>query len=281
MGDLQYTHFQVNYDTFKPPKTEIDFPGGPLPMVDFTPVPPLAPREPQFDGGALPFRAQSTPVENTAAGNPGRDILLTSADRPAFDFDFYYPNSNEPWSSTSGDIKWTEFVVTCTKTFPKNYVSLGSGDWILTLAGTLVGNSSWKGSATSDSKVGPFTTTPEGQMRPGDAVCLQVWSTPYDASLVKPNNGTTAPKITNGDLAIQSQVNKPIIYQITADQKLPPNGLIPPYQKKGSLPIGLNLNAQTGVISGTPTTTGTTQIPIRVVNTAGSDWAVLTITVTP
>ena len=51
--------------------------------------------------------------------------------------------------------------------------------------------------------------------------------------------------------------------------------------ESGALPAGLNLAADTGVISGTPTTTGTAEFTVKAANAAGNDTAELSIEIAP
>lgn len=71
------------------------------------------------------------------------------------------------------------------------------------------------------------------------------------------------------------QVGVPFRYTIVST-----GGSVPLTYSIGQLPRGLSLDSTTGVISGTPTTSGTTTTPITASNTAGSVPATLTITVT-
>ncbi len=51
--------------------------------------------------------------------------------------------------------------------------------------------------------------------------------------------------------------------------------------ESGSLPTGLNLAADTGVISGTPTTTGTAEFTVKAANAEGNDTKALSIEILP
>ena len=81
------------------------------------------------------------------------------------------------------------------------------------------------------------------------------------------------PKITS-TLTAGGGINEPFTYTITA------TGSTTIVFGAQSLPPGLSVNQTTGVISGTPATTGTFAVSILAANTAGSDTQTLTITIT-
>jgi len=102
------------------------------------------------------------------------------------------------------------------------------------------------------------------------------------------NNQVSAPlsiTITTGPLVILTTALPPGPQGVPYSATLEAGGGAPPYLwsiTSGSLPNGLTLNANTGVISGTPTTTGTSNFTVQVTdsqqNTAS---APLSIVVTP
>ncbi|MCL5278567.1 MAG: putative Ig domain-containing protein [Planctomycetes bacterium] len=77
-------------------------------------------------------------------------------------------------------------------------------------------------------------------------------------------------------ITVSTQVGLPFTYTITSS-----GGTTPVMFSASPLPAGLSLNAATGVISGTPTATGTAKILLTARNSAGSTSATLTLTVTP
>jgi Carbohydrate binding module (family 6)/Putative Ig domain len=87
------------------------------------------------------------------------------------------------------------------------------------------------------------------------------------------HNSTSAPLITSA-LKDTGTVNTAFSYAITASNT--PNS----YSATG-LPAGLNVNTSTGVISGTPTALGTSNVTIAATNSSGSGNAVLSITINP
>jgi hypothetical protein len=89
---------------------------------------------------------------------------------------------------------------------------------------------------------------------------------------------TTAPKAPTditSIIKISTQAGTPFHYTIASS-----GGTSPIIYGASPLPAGLSLDAATGVISGTPTATGTTRIPISADNSAGSISAILALTVT-
>ena len=82
-----------------------------------------------------------------------------------------------------------------------------------------------------------------------------------------------APVITS-PISATAQVGAPFTYQIVASNT-------PTSYAASGLPAGLSVNAQTGVISGSPTTTGTATVTLNATNSTGTGIASLTITVNP
>ncbi|MES2692571.1 MAG: putative Ig domain-containing protein, partial [Verrucomicrobiota bacterium] len=81
-----------------------------------------------------------------------------------------------------------------------------------------------------------------------------------------------APTITNPSLSEAATVGTPFSYTITASGS-------PTSYSASPLPAGLTINTATGVISGTPTTPGTTNVLLGATNGSGTSNATLTITV--
>lgn len=84
-----------------------------------------------------------------------------------------------------------------------------------------------------------------------------------------------APIITNSPLTYSATVGRAASYAITT------TGTQPITFSASPLPAGLSINTSTGVISGTPTTTGITNTVITASNTAGSQSRTLVITISP
>ena len=96
----------------------------------------------------------------------------------------------------------------------------------------------------------------------------------YTVNLTLAPATPTAPSIVTSNLA-RGVVNTPY------SQILSANGSIPMLWEiaDGSLPLGINLNAHTGLLSGTPATVGTFAFTVKATNAEGSDFKLLQITV--
>src|SRR5436309_10165425 len=85
-------------------------------------------------------------------------------------------------------------------------------------------------------------------------------------AIAAPKPKITSPTTSNGTIGV------PYSYQITADQAINTWGAAP-------LPAGLTVNPLTGLISGTPTVTGTFSITLSATNGNGTGTAILTLTI--
>jgi alpha-tubulin suppressor-like RCC1 family protein len=80
-----------------------------------------------------------------------------------------------------------------------------------------------------------------------------------------------APVITSST-AVSGALNAPFVYTITASNN-------PTNFTTTSLPAGLNVNSSSGVISGTPTATGTSTVTLSAINAGGTGTATLALTI--
>ncbi len=81
-----------------------------------------------------------------------------------------------------------------------------------------------------------------------------------------------APPAITGLLNVTATINQPFNYQVRTSSPVTSYGVY-------NLPTGLSFNASTGVISGTPTQTGTSSVILDVSNAAGEDSEILVIQV--
>ena len=90
--------------------------------------------------------------------------------------------------------------------------------------------------------------------------------------IVPSDTGFAAPVITSAAAAtVTATVGAPFVYQIAATN-------LPNSYAVTNLPAGLSLNTLTGLITGAPTASGTSQFTITASNVAGSDSLVVTLT---
>jgi hyaluronate lyase len=83
---------------------------------------------------------------------------------------------------------------------------------------------------------------------------------------------TVAAPVINSSLAATGTVNSGFSYQITASSS-------PTSYGATGLPAGLSINTQTGAITGTPSTTGTSNVTISATNAGGTGSKNLTLTI--
>lgn len=93
-----------------------------------------------------------------------------------------------------------------------------------------------------------------------------------DSGVVLASAPTDIPVITSA-LSVESAVNVAFSYTITATNS-------PTSYGATGLPSGLSVNTSTGVISGTPTSSGTTSVTISATNASGTGTATLSINIT-
>lgn len=115
------------------PGTESENAGGPIPLLDSVNVPHGG----QAAGGNSPFRGHSAAtIQGAGPNGNGQIIRVTSLDAPAFGWDPNHPVTTNPWATTQGGNSFRDFLVAYSQTFPKNYLALASGDWVVTAKGT-------------------------------------------------------------------------------------------------------------------------------------------------
>jgi hypothetical protein len=85
--------------------------------------------------------------------------------------------------------------------------------------------------------------------------------------------GPTPVPVLSSSLAVGASPNSLFSYQI------PATGIVSSYSETGALPTGLQLNTSTGIISGTPTTSGTYTVTVSATNGTGTSSSTLTLTV--
>jgi hypothetical protein len=103
---------------------------------------------------------------------------------------------------------------------------------------------------------------------------------PADTGVANPSTGTygnlaitsTSPSLINSPSSASGTVGTPFSFTVTS-------AIAPATFSATMLPSGLNLNSITGVISGTPTTTGTYTVTVSAVNGVASGSASLVITI--
>ena len=119
-------------------------------------------------------------------------------------------------------------------------------------------------SGYSLSVVDPFVTTA------GDWDEKRTWA----STVLYGTPGRGDPPTITSALSAASVIGDPFSYQIVATK-------IPTSYDATPLPAGLNVNAATGLINGTPAVVGTFDVTITATNSTGSDTKTLTITVAP
>lgn len=108
-----------------------------------------------------------------------------------------------------------------------------------------------------------------------------VWDLPATFDASDPNmtleqaSGTWELPIINSTLTASATVNQTFTYSITSL----PFPRLPTSYNATSLPAGLTVNNTTGVISGTPTESGSFNVTISATNSAGTDTKTLALTV--
>lgn len=100
-------------------------------------------------------------------------------------------------------------------------------------------------------------------------------STTSASEMLMVTTAVKAPTDITSIVTVSTQVSTPFTYTVTSS-----GGTTPITFSASPLPAGLSLDAATGVISGTPTTPGTTKIVLTAGNSAGSTLATLALTVT-
>ncbi|HSH93952.1 MAG TPA: putative Ig domain-containing protein, partial [Roseimicrobium sp.] len=152
--------------------------------------------------------------------------------------------------------------------------------------GDVIGLLGWRGGANSYGTA-PYSTQILGQnvtfSRFGMQYSLDstlpqsVWTDTSTGSLSRVFmyvSGTTNVPIITSPYTASVPVGQPFGYQILATNN-------PTSYSATALPTGLSIDTTTGIISGTPTTVGTTPVTISATNGNGTGSATLTISVTP
>jgi PKD repeat protein len=140
-------------------------------------------------------------------------------------------------------------------------------------ATSVTGAKQWPGALYYALGANDSTNLGSGAFLNGMVDDLHIYNRPLSAAEVAAlaSTGVSAPSITS-PLAASGTVGSPFSYTITATNT--PTG----YNASG-LPAGLNVVASTGVISGTPTAAGTSNVTISATNAGGTGSATLVLTI--
>jgi hypothetical protein len=198
-------------------------------------------------------------------------------------------NANN-WNSVSLDSnKYFEFTLTPISGYQINFVSFaytgqasGTGPTNVAFRSSLDGFSANIGSPTIAGTTLDLSAPVYQSITTPITFRFYAWGASAGAGTFSINNFTfngtvssiipLAPIITS-ELTASGLVSQPFNYTITADN-------FPTSFSATGLPPGLSVNTSTGVISGTPTATGTYFVVVEATNASGTDSQTLIITVT-
>lgn len=141
--------------------------------------------------------------------------------------------------------------------------------------GTFLGNMADIPGATAASHTTPPTTLADHTTLFRCVVSNAAGSSTSASEMLMVTTAVKAPTDITSFITAAAQVGTPFTYAITSS-----GGTTPLMFSASPLPAGLSVDAATGVISGTPTATGTTKILITASNSAGSTSTTLALTVT-
>lgn len=143
IGNLVSDTFAINYPVpsggAPPPGnvagTEVEQPGGPMPMVDTLNVQ----KDAEPNGGTTAFRANSN-MSELPAPSGGRLVQLSSFDAPEFSWDSNHPTTTNSWGSTAGANSFRELVVAFSNSFRRTYLLLHQAAWTVNVVGVNKGS---------------------------------------------------------------------------------------------------------------------------------------------
>lgn len=99
-------------------------------------------------GGASPFRSSSLRTLLSPPATGGLLFQITAADGPGFGWAQTFPNTQNPWGSTSGGLTFREFIVAVSLTSVETYLPMNRADWSLAVVGYNIGTE-WTDSGSS------------------------------------------------------------------------------------------------------------------------------------
>jgi Periplasmic copper-binding protein (NosD) len=121
-------------------------------------------------GGEAAFRYTSKDIPELPDPPKGLYRKVTSYDTPDVVWAYEHPTTLNPWSATSGNNSFNDYLVAFSQSFPRNYMVLGRGGYTITFAGTNVAGK-WHNTGSSDVIT---NVTTAGFPKTGDASGVQV-----------------------------------------------------------------------------------------------------------